>query len=213
MSYDEPTQQSAPYEFDNYPFDVVLIRRPNHPRPLELKHRVRKPSIDEWVQWARDIKWIRRYLSAAELEEIRGDEDNSETTEAYELSYNEWDASKALYDKIVLEIAGYKFEKDDQHPVKDFRVPTREMVEKLWFQHKETVITRLYKSFCSVDEKVSTSNGAVRVQQELPPDSSPFIVTHVLREPTEDESVRFRTTIVQGSYVDDSPEEGVNSFV
>jgi hypothetical protein len=205
MSYAEPTQESTPYEFANYPLDVVLIHRPDSPRSLELKHRVRKPSGDEWVQWARDIKRSRRYLSTAEIEEEGMlDDDDSQPTEVYERSYNEWEASERLYDKIILEIAGYRFEKNDQHPVADFRTPTREMVEKLPFEHKEAVIGRLYECFCSVDESSSPSSESVRVRQELAPKSSSVIVIHALRKPSEEESLRFRTTILQGRYADDN---------
>ena len=201
--------QTQPYVFDNYPLTILLIHRPDSPKPIETQHRVRKPTIDEWVQWGREIKNTRRYLLPAEIEEeIRRNDDEDEITEAYETSYREWDASKSLYDKIILEIAGYRFGKEDKHSVKELRTPTQEMLEKLWFEHKEIVITRLYKCFCSVDEdsEASTKSDEVWVRQELPPDSSPYAVTHVLRKPTEEESYRFRSTIVQEQIPHDSPE-------
>jgi hypothetical protein len=196
------------YKFDGYPFTVLLTRRAKSPKPIEARHRVRKPTIEEWVQWGQEIDNSKRYLSPTEIEEeFRLDEEVKEITSAYQTSYSEWDASKSLYDKIILEIAGYSLSKEDRHSAKEFRKPTPEMLGKLWAEHKELVIARLYKCFCSLEQDSVATIGSseMRVNQELPPDSTPFIVTHVLRKPTDEVINSFRSNVVVEQIQHDDP--------
>jgi hypothetical protein len=201
----EEEAETSPYELNNYPVTVTLVHRASSPRPFETSHRLRKPTFDEWEAWGLDIERTRRYLSPEEIAEHndRKGEDEEDAKEIYEHFYGEWQASKGLYNKIISEVAGVKLNEDDDFPADKFRELPPEMIDKLWFETKTTVITRLYECYCGLDKPASSDSPRRRVYQKIYNSSTPFKVIHVLREPTEEESRAFRTTIVKGDFSTD----------
>ena len=205
---DEEETEASPYEFDNYPITVTIVHGARSSRSHETKHRLRKPTFDEWKAWGLDLERTRRYLSpdevAEHIERYGGDEE--EAKKVYEHTYWEWDASKGLYNKILLEVAGISFGDDENSPAGEFRKPPLETVDRIWSQTKATVITKLYRCFCGLEKPVSHERPERRVYQKIYDGSKTFKVIHVLRDPTEEESRAFRTNIVRGVFSTD--EEG-----
>jgi hypothetical protein len=203
--------KTPPYEFNEFPLTVTLIRFPNSEHPHRTLHRLRKPTFDEWEEWGLNIESSRRLLSPAELEEYYGSKskDEEKNNEVWRLFYAEWEASKRLYDRIILEIAGLKLDKNDDFPIDQFRKLPPDIIDKLWFESKETVITRLYECYCGLEKPVSLNTEVQRVIQRLSHKSSSFDVTHVLRKPTEDESYEFRTNIVKGYFSADKDNQEI----
>jgi hypothetical protein len=202
---EEEGTETLPYEFDNYPITVTLVHGANSSQSFETGHRLRKPTFDEWEVWGLDLERTRRYLSpdeVAEHNEHKG-EDEEDTKEIYEHFYGEWQASKKLYNKIILEVAGVKLNKDDDFPADKFRELPSEIIDKLWFETKTSVITKLYECYCSLEKPASSGGLGRRVFQKIYDNSTSFRVIHVLREPTEEESRAFRTTIVKGGFSTD----------
>jgi len=193
---------TQPYEFNNIPLTVTLIHEPDSPRSFETSHRLRKPALEEWEEWSRNIEYSRRYYSSAEIDEHNAelDEDEEKATEIWEPFYSEWKANELLYNKLILEIAGVKLDKEDKFPADEFRELPPEMIEKLRVGIKISVITRLYRCYCRLEKPVPSDGNGLRVNQNIYLNSSTFNVTHILRQPTEDESYYFRTNIVRGYF-------------
>jgi len=205
---EEVDAESAPdpsYELNNFPRVITLTHRRNSSHPFETSHRLRRPTNDEWNKWGQDIKRSRRYLSQAEIDEHNVDrEEDEKPSEMWLALCSEWEANESLYNKILLEIAGIHLDDNDEFPSDQFRVLPPETIEQLQFEIKSTVITELYECYCEIvkDEDEQTR----RVKQQLMISSLPQNVMHILRKPTESESLEFRTTIVTGEFAQD--EEG-----
>lgn len=205
---DEEETETSLYEFDNYPVTVTIVHGARSSRSSETGHRLRKPTLDEWEAWGLDIERTRRYLSPDEIAEHieRDGGDEEEAKKVYEYTYWEWDASKGLYNKILLEVAGIPFGDDENPPADEFREPPPETVDKIWSQTKATVITKLYRCFCGLEKPLSQEQPERRVYQKIYDSSKTFKIIHVLRNPSEEESLAFRTNIVKGVFSTD--EEG-----
>jgi hypothetical protein len=206
--YDERVETS-PYEFNNSPLTITLTHKSNTPHSYESLHRLRKPTFDEWKEWSLNIEHTRRYLSPAEIAEhnaLKG-KDEEYATEVYSPFYSEWKANEQFYNKIILEIAGVKLDKSDDFPTNQFRELAPEIIEKLRFEIKNSVITKLYRCYCGVKKSESSDNDSQMIYQSIPSkSSSSFNIIHVLRKPTAEESYTFRTNIVKGKFSTD--EEG-----
>lgn len=198
----EPRAATPPYEFNNFPRTITLTHFRNTPRPHKTLHQLRKPTFAEWEEWSLNIECTRRYLSPAEVAESSADNSGEEEKEkeVWEIFYGEWEASKQLYNKIILEIAGVKLDKKDDFPTDQFRELGPEVIAKLPFEFKETVITGLYECWCGLESPVSSDDAEQRIYQSLSYKSSSYDVIHTLRKPTEHESYAFRTTIVKGYF-------------
>jgi hypothetical protein len=198
----ETRAQTPSYEFNNFPLTLTLTHYPHTSHSRKTSHRLRKPTFDEWEEWSLNIECTRHHLSPAEIDEPNANkgEDEKKDAEVWELFYGEWEASKHLYNKIILEIAGLRLDKKDDFPTDQFRGIAPEIIDKLPFGTKETVITGLYGCWCGLERPVSSDNIEQRIYQNLSHNSSSFGVIHTLRKPTEDESYAFRTSIVKGYF-------------
>ena len=200
----EPRPSTPPYEFNNFPRVITLTHFARTPNSRKTLHRVRRPTSGEWDEWALNIECTRRLLTPAESAEdgVDAGEDGQER-EAWRLFYGEWEASKQLYDQIILEIAGVKISKGDDFPTDQFRELPPEIIAKVPFGFKETVITGLYECWCGQETPASADAAEQRVYQNLSYKSESYDVIHTLRKPTQDESYAFRTNIVKGYFSTD----------
>lgn len=200
--------ETPPYEFNNSPLTITLTHSPDTPHSYKTSHRLRKPTVDEWKEWSLNIKRTRRYSSPAEIAEYnaRKGEDEEAATEIWSPFYSEWEANKQFYNKLILEIAGAKLDKDDDFPTDQFRELDPEIIENLRLEIKNSVITKLYRCYCDVEKPATSDNDGQRIYQNINFKSSSFDVIHILRKPSEDENYTFRTNIVSGSFSTD--EEG-----
>lgn len=200
--------ETPPYEFNSYPITATLVHNSDTPHSYETSHRLRKPTFDEWEEWSLNIECTRRYLSAAEVAEDSVSKGEDEGIGGWETFYSEWEASKHFYNKLILEIAGVKFNKGDKFPTDEFRQFAPEIIEKLRVS-KVNVITKLYKCYCGLETSLSSDNDEHRVKQTIYHNSSSSDVIHVLRKPTKDESYAFRTNIVKGYFSTDEHDREI----
>jgi PIN domain-containing protein len=193
---------APPYEFNNYPRVITLTHRRDSSHPFETSHRLRRPTNDEWNSWGQSIKRNRRYFSAAEIDEHNADrEEDEKASEIWSPFYSEWEANESLYNNILLEIAGVHLDSNDEFPRDQFRLLPTDIIGKLQFEMKSAVITALYECYCEIEKSGNDQTG--RIKQELMTSSLSPNVTHILRKPTELESLEFRTTIVTGEFAQD----------
>jgi hypothetical protein len=206
----EPRPETPPYEFNNFPRVITLTHFARNPNSHKTLHQVRRPTSTEWEEWAINIECTRRLLTPAESAEdgVDADEDEEER-EAWRIFYGEWEASKQLYNQIILEIAGVKLGKDDEFPTDQFRALSPEIIAKVPFEFKETVITGLYECWCGLERPASSVDAHQRVYQNLSYKSVFHDVIHTLRKPTRDESYAFRTNIVKGYFSTDEKNREV----
>lgn len=209
--YDE-RNETPPYEFNVYPMTTTLVHHRDTPHSFKTAHRLRKPTFAEWEEWSLDVERTRRYLSLAELEEhnSRKEEGEEKATEVYQRTYSEWRAGERFYNKLILEVAGVQLSEDDDFPADQFRELPPEIISKLWFELKATVITKLYRCYCGSEKPLRPDTDERRIYQSIDHGSSSFRVIHVLRKPTEGESLAFRTSIVKGFFSTD--EDGRESI-
>jgi hypothetical protein len=198
----EPRAETPPYEFNNFPRSITLTHYPHTSHSRKTLHRLRNPTFAEWEEWSLNIECTRHYLSPAEVAEssVGNGEEEEKEKEVWEIFYGEWEASKQLYNKIILEIAGAKLGKQDDFPTDQFRELAPEIIAKVPFEFKETVITGLYECWCGLERPVPSDHAEQRIYQNLSYKSSSYDVIHTLRKPTQDESYTFRTNIVKGYF-------------
>ena len=206
---DEPEEaldHTKPFEFDYFPITVKLNHNVDRPKPKVTQHRLQAPTLEEWMQWGLALKRSVRYLSREEVKaEFGEDDDMDDESEVWTLS-NEWEASERLYDQVILEVAGIKFDKDDTFPADKFRPLPPALLQELWFETKTTVITRLYRCYCELEQHATSNSKERSIRQYIDFDSETFSVRHVLKNPDQDEISEFSTNIVKGSFSTD--EEG-----
>lgn len=206
----EKTETPA-FDFDNFPLTITLTHRTGTPNPYRTAHRLRKPSSDEWEEWALELDRTRRYLSPEEIAEdiVKSDEDEEAPSEVWSPSYSEWQANEHFYNRLILEVSGFHLDKDDEFPSDEFRTLPPEIIERLAFEIKSSVISKLYRSYCELEGSSVPSGEQSRVHQHIDHDSSSFDVVHILRNPTQDESYDFRTNIVRGYFATDEENREV----
>lgn len=211
MEEAETIENIPTYEFDNFPRIVTLIHHKDSPNSYDTLHKVRKPTDDEWIEWANEIRQTRRYLTPDELEaeNAKKDPEDEEITEMFESSYSEMEASDHLYQKIILEIAGVTLDEEDEFPHDQFREIDHELIKENSFQFSETVITDLYECYCQRRKSAKLKNNEVLISQDIRYKSQDFIINHILREPTEEESKDFRTQIVKAFFTKDDEDQEV----
>jgi hypothetical protein len=206
----EPRPETPPYEFNNFPRVITLTHFASTPNPRKTLHRVRRPTPGEWEEWALNIECTRCLLTPAESAEDGVDaSEDGEEREAWRLFYGEWEASKQLYDQIILEIAGVKLGKEDDFPTDQFRELPPEIIAKVSFGFKETAITGLYECWCGLEMPAPSDSTEQQVYQNLSYKSESYDVIHTLRKPTREESNTFRTNIVKGYFSTDEKNREV----
>jgi hypothetical protein len=170
-----------------YPFDADTIAvefnaRPSADNPTIVYHRLRKPTLAELIEREQQINYELVELNSRE-DEIRSDDDL---------------ANARLWDKIILEVKGYR-------GVDDWRAVTDEDRAAMKPGHKTMAIRALYAASCQIegdDEGVSIGADVWTVRHEIGAGKEPdFIVRHTLREPTEAERIKFKRSSSSTSYV------------
>ena len=171
---------------------------------------LRKPTNSQWEEWGREIERRIRYLSATEIEEELGNRDIDKDSIVTTQTYSEWKASERLYDRALLEVAGFTVRDDDNFPAEQFRSLSPHLVKDIRFEIKSNVIKRLYRCYCELKRQPSISDEQT-VLQYIDLNSESFQLRHMLRTPTAEESDEFRTTIIKAAFaVDDENREVVD---
>jgi hypothetical protein len=185
------TEQTPPYDFGADPVSMNT-HRPNDPRPNKLTHRMRKPTIEQWLLWGHEIYEERRNLSEEEIREdneSRGEDDRIEST--YQTSFNEFDASRRLYEAIAIDVTEYHPDENGELQPTRTHPLTPELLERA-ILGTDVAIGGLYKSYCNLEESSQNGTGEVRVRQTIGSSDTPPSVLHVLREATEEERQKFK---------------------
>ncbi len=205
----EPTDNSEPFEFDNFPLTVTLIHHKDSPNCYESLHKLRKPKIDEWFEWANNLERTIRYFSPEEIieENAKKDGEDEDITEKADIFYSEMDANKYLYEKTILEIAGVTIDDDDNFPSNEFREIDPEIIKQHSLEFGEVVIKSLYECYCWKENPAVLKDHEISVKQRVYFQSESFVVNHILRSAAETESYNFRTQIISGRFSKDEENQ------
>jgi hypothetical protein len=211
---EELSENTQAFEFDNFPLTVTLIHFKNSPESFESLHKLRKPGIDEWYEWASNIIKTRRYFSEEVIKEenAKKDPDDEPISEKYESYYSELKASNNLYKKITLGIAGVLLDETDDFPINEFRDVSFELMEEHFYNFAEIVITELYECYCSKGVSDHLKTDEMLIQQKIYRQSGAFIINHVLHKPSDEESHNFRTQIIRASFSKNDENQEVVDF-
>jgi hypothetical protein len=188
-------EQTAPYEYVKDPI-IINTERPRLSRPNRISHRLRVPTLEQWLVWGHEVYEERRYLTKQEWEEqnrFLGREEPEEPEEpveyAYESHFNEYDASRRLYKAIAIDVTAYESnEHEELEPVETHPI-TEELLQKAILS-PDVVIGGLFDSYCELEE--STVSDEIRVRQTIGSSDSAPSVTHVLRKASDEEIQQFQ---------------------
>jgi hypothetical protein len=170
-----------------YPFDADFIEvafnaRPNSESPLIVYHKLRKPTLQELIEREGLISYEIVELNSRE-EELKADEDT---------------ANARLWDKIILQVKGYR-------GAEDWRDLSEEEKAAMRPGHKSTAIRAMYAANCEIEgdeDGVSISADTWTVRQEIGVGNEPdYVVRHTLREPTEAERAKYKRSASSTSYI------------
>lgn len=183
----EPVKAPAPlFPIDEQEFDVYLT---DGGTELPLGHKLRKPTKAELVEREQHVSFEQESASETETE----------------TRYDSERANRYLWDRIVTYVSGYDL--GDNKELGEWREINDLLRAQIPAPHKSRAITGMYRSSVSLDHSQKSRGfkliGAIeiRVKQEL---HGAFVVTHVLRRPTESEWLAYqgrsvRTLEVKGS--------------
>lgn len=138
-----------------------------------IQHKLRRPSLAELIE--------REQQSVAEIEEVAPNEDSwTEDSQS---------ANGRLWDKCIIGVTGYRI---DGQLASDFVAVSPETAAKIPLAHKNTAISGLYLSKCTVvageDEGFSLDDATHTIRQAIGADDEPdYVILHTLRQPTEAE--------------------------
>lgn len=209
---EEDSIQTAAFEFNESPLIVTLNHGAGRQKPATTEHKLRRPWTERWVTWGEELERSIRYLSKEEIAaELGEDNDIADAATVSAPSYSEWKANEGLYDELVLEVAGFKLDDNDEFPSDQFRALPSKRTKDIRFEIKSSVIRKLYRCHCELERRRVSNMGEQCVYQYLEFNTSSFNVRHVFREPSAEESKEFRTTIVNGSFsTDEENREIIN---
>lgn len=201
----ELNDSEASYAFDIYPLTVTITHHPDSKHSRKTQHKIRKPTDDEWYQWGLDLERTRRYWTPEEISEENSKkrEDEEDSTEIWNDFYSEWNAAEKLYDMLLLEVAGYKIDKTDEFPLEEFRELSPELIKKIQYQTKELVTSDLYECYCWLQSSTNLGADQRLIRQKIDRKSKSYLIDHILRRPTKQESYDFRTQIIKASFSKD----------
>jgi hypothetical protein len=171
------------YPFDAKSVEVHINARPGAENPAIVSHKLRKPTLQELLDREKAINLTIVETSNRE-EEIQTDDDA---------------ATCALWDKIILEVKGYK-------GVPEFRALYESEKQTMRVGHKRTAILAMYAGSAQIvadEDEVSLGGNSWTVRQSIGPDpESPiYSVDHILREPTESERSKFKRSASKVSFI------------
>ena len=175
------------YRFDQTEFDITFNARPMAPKPAPITHKLRRPTLDELMQWQR----------AATYESIQVSKRESE------IKVDSEAANIALWRKIIVAVKGYDF--GDGRPIGEFRSLSDDQKDQLSAAHKIAAVRGLHSSACEIDYEdaedasVMVANQTWRVKQSIRGDA--FTVIHTLREPSEAERRKFNQNASSTSHL------------
>jgi hypothetical protein len=173
------------YAFDQQEFIVRFNARPQADTPAFVSHKLRKPSLEELIEWEKAQSYETVEVSKRENQIVSDDETST----------------ARLWDRIIVEVEGYNFKDGDL----GWRLLTDEQRAKTPLSHKLTAVKGLYRSQATVEYDdaagVSFDSQDWRIRQEIGSPDDPFIVIHTLREPTEAEAREFRKAASSTSFV------------
>lgn len=209
---EEPVN-SEPYELDSFPLVVTIVHYPNTSSSYETLHKLRKPTDEEWYLWVNDIERTRRYWSAEEIESENAknenrDEDANIIYNPFYSFYFEMTANANLYDKIILENAGFLIDQGDDFPEDEFRKLSPDKIKEIDFDVKHKVVIALYECYCWAEKSDSLNPDERLVIQKIIKKSKSYIIQHILRQPSVEESNSFRKKIIKGYFsINEDKEE------
>jgi len=171
------------YPFDAPSVDVQINARPGGENPVIVTHRLRKPTLVELLDREKAINLEIVEESPREERIVTDDEQ----------------ATCALWDKIILEVKGYK-------GIPDFRALTDGEKATMRAGHKKTAILAMYAGSAQVvgdEDEVSLGANSWTIRQLVGPDQDKplFTIDHTLREPSEAERAKFKRTASKVSFI------------
>lgn len=172
-----------PYPFDADSVEVQLNARPGGESPVIVSHKLRKPTLAELLDREKAIN--------LEIVEENPREERIVTDDEV--------ATCALWDKIILEVKGYK-------GIPQFRALTEAEKVTMRAGHKKTAILAMYAGSAQVvgdEDEVSLGANSWTIRQLVGPDADKplYTVDHILREPTESERAKFKRNASKVSFI------------
>lgn len=185
-------EQTQSYDFGTDPLSVNTYF-PNQQKPNKLSHRLHKPTLEQWLVWGHEIYEERRNLSPEEIEETNKLRDaNDPVAWAYEKQFNEYDASRRLYEVIAIDVTEYKLDDSGELQPAETYPLTPELLKRAIIT-KDVVISGLYKSYCELEESSGVDNTEeIYVRQTIGTSDTPPSVLHSLRKATDEERQKFQ---------------------
>jgi hypothetical protein len=199
-------EQTQPYDFGADPVRVN-IHLPNDPRPNKFTHRLRKPTLEQWLVWGHELYEERRNLSPEEIEEGNKLRDADDLVSwAYEKKFNEYDPSRRLYEAIAIDVTDYKLDESGELQPAETHPLTPKLLNRA-ILNKDVVISSLYKSYCELEESSGAEDTEeVRVRQTIGVSETPPSVLHALRKATDEERQKFQNESLRTYAVADNPD-------
>lgn len=176
------------YAFDATEFEITFNARPVSATPAWVTHKLRKPTLEELIEWEKGQTYETVEVSKRENQIISDDDA----------------ATGKLWNKLILSVKGYndtaRTDGAEWHDLTD------EEKQQMRSNHKAAAIRGLYRSSCSIEDNsdsqsVSLSGDTWSIKQEIGSQDDPYIVTHVLREPNEKEMRKFKQSAASTSFV------------
>lgn len=188
---EDNTEQPVPFDFGTNPVSVNTYL-PNISKPNKFVHRLHKPTIEQWILWGHEIYEERRNFSLEEIERENSSKDESEHIESgYEKSFNEYHASRRLYEAVAIDVTTYKPDENEKLQPAETRPITPEILERA-ILNTDVVISGLYKSYCELEQNSDAETDEIYVRQTIGSSDSPPAVLHILRRATDDEQQKFQ---------------------
>lgn len=171
-------EMSAPklYPLDKTEFEVEITAGKH-----VVSHKLNKPTIAQLME--------RESQSHYETEAISNEEER--------VNADDETANARLWDAIATGVKGYRVNKADGSPVGDWRPLTDELKRAIPATHKAAAVRGLYQFVCEVDKDdedgftLAAENWTIK-QSFGDADFPDYVVSHILRTPTENERREFK---------------------
>jgi hypothetical protein len=176
---DIEVQSDNLFRFDEAELYSKINVRPEAAKPAYVIYKLRKPTVDELTEWSKSATY--------QTTEVNKRENESR--------YDDTAANVKLFNKIALAVKG-----EFGSAPTDFRALTDEQKERVKVDHKVAAVRGLYSSVCEIeygDEEQELDQAIFggqewRVKQQI----GQYTLIHTLREPTEQERLKFNRTRV-----------------